>query len=65
MRDRIHLNGKGAAVFSEEVVRTVDCGIGSIHYLTYVRRGIQRDAVQLRTACMQLDAIAENKEHNK
>ena len=30
MRDGLHLSGKGAAVFAYELLRTVNCGMGSI-----------------------------------
>ena len=30
MRDGLHLSGKGAAVFGDELSAAVDCGIGSI-----------------------------------
>ena len=28
MRDGLHLSGKGAAVFSDTLLRTMDCGTG-------------------------------------
>ena len=30
MRDGLHLNGKGAVVFAEELLAAVDSGMGSI-----------------------------------
>ena len=43
VRDGLHLSGKGAAVFSENLLRSMDSGTGC-NYLNKIRRGIHREA---------------------
>ena len=45
VRDGLHLSGNGAAVFTDELLGTVDTGMGSMksifgskHYINYKRR---------------------------
>ena len=42
VRDGLHLSGKGAAVFSENLLRSMDSGTGC-NDLNYIRRGIHRE----------------------
>ena len=41
VRDGLHLSGRGAAVFSENLLRYMDSGIGC-NYLNYIRKGVSQ-----------------------
>ena len=47
MKDGLHLSGNGAAVFSENLLRSVDIGTGS-YYLNYFGRGTHKEAKYYR-----------------
>ena len=46
MRDGLHLSGKGAAVFSENLLRSMNNGTGC-NFLTCFAGGIHREAKYL------------------
>ena len=52
VRDGLHLSGKGAVVFSENLLRSMDSGTGC-NYLNFRREDSQRSQIleaQIRTA---------------